>query len=466
LGAQKRFQERYERPIEDGRDRTASEWTIKTAEKANTKLQELLRPYFLQRMKRDVFQSILPPKSDLIVWTHMSEKQRSMYEDYVQNGNSVASLLAGVTSSPLEAITWLKKLCCHPSLVPRNEESLRKFDIMELTHDSAKLQVMVDLVERLQWSGHRMLIFSQSTRMLDIIERVLNSMKVLTLRIDGSTKEKDRQRFVDQFNADNSTVGVMLLSTKAGGLGLTLTGADRVIIFDPSWNPADDAQAVDRSYRIGQRNPVTVYRLITAGTVEEKMYEKQVYKDGIRRTVVETSGSNTARYFTPSELSEVFKLGPEGECSFLDKMNTDMENRPEAAIGSSGKPSFLSEHPSVIGITSHDDVYSSKSNESNNPSAAPFATPQPKQKVVGRSQRVLMKKNVLQAENQPVPVDALPTVYTVDSSEQFEALKDEKLLRSLQDCLDVLENDSVQGQEKISLHQKIAKVSHDLGWLK
>lgn len=139
------------------------------------------------------------------------------------------------------------------------------------------------------------MVFSQSTKTLDIIERVLEGVNLS--RIDGSTKEKDRQRFVDDFNSPSSTVDVMLVSTKAGGLGLTLTGASRAIIFDPSWNPAEDSQAVDRCYRIGQLREVQVFRLIASGTVEEKMYEKQVHKDGIRRAVVTSSGNSTARFF-------------------------------------------------------------------------------------------------------------------------------------------------------------------------
>ena len=110
--------------------------------------------------------------------------------------------------------------------------------------------------------------------MLDIIERVLESIPFS--RIDGSTKETERQRRVDDFNSSKGRTEVMLLSTKAAGIGLTLTGADRAIIYDPSWNPAEDAQAVDRCYRIGQKKEVTVFRFITAGTVEEQMYEKQV----------------------------------------------------------------------------------------------------------------------------------------------------------------------------------------------
>jgi DNA excision repair protein ERCC-6 len=187
-----------------------------------------------------------------------------MYENYLVDGGTVAALLSGESKSPLEALSWLKKLCAHPCLVNGNKLQVYN-DEKELLDQSAKLQVLVSLIARLNQSGHRFLVFSQSTKMLDIIERVV---PFSLARIDGKTK--NRQNIVDCFNKQDSTFDGMLLSTKAAGVGLTLTGADRAIIFDPSWNPADDSQAVDRCYRIGQSRNVTIYRLISAGTVEGK----------------------------------------------------------------------------------------------------------------------------------------------------------------------------------------------------
>lgn len=195
--------------------------------------------------------------------------------------------------SPLEAITYLKKLCDHPLLV----SDMRCYKKSEI--ESGKLQVLLYLLGELKCNGHKSLIFSPSTKILDIIE---SSLPLNLARIDGQTKGKDRQKLVDEFNRKESKIDAMLLSTKAAGIGLNLTGADRAIIFSPSWNPADDAQAVDRCYRIGQRKDVVVYRFITAGTVEEKMYEKQVYKDGIRRTITTTSGCATERFFDEDDL--------------------------------------------------------------------------------------------------------------------------------------------------------------------
>jgi len=189
-------------------------------------------------------------------------------------------------------------------------------------------------------------------------------------RIDGSTKGKDRQAIVDRFNKEDTSFDAMLLSTKAAGIGLTLTGADRAIIYDPSWNPADDSQAVDRCYRIGQKNNVTVYRFITAGTVEERMYEKQVLKDGIRRTITTKSGCATERHFSDKDLSRLFELLPDKVCEMLDKIK---EKTKSGVLGSSGRRSILETHHQVVGVSSHDMVYNATVVNISTPEQSPFA---------------------------------------------------------------------------------------------
>jgi len=311
-----------------------------------------IQPHFLQRLKKTTFKNKLPTKKELVVWTHLSSKQRSMYEDYLEYGETVQMVLSGETKSPLQAIAYLKKVCGHPALIRSQTDIINNVfhhtdrSAEELIEDSAKLQALVALVNHLIEFEHRILIFSQSTKMLDIIEKVFQQIKMG--RIDGTTKERDRQYIVDKFNQDESKITIMLLSTKAAGLGLTLTGADRAIIFDPSWNPADDSQAVDRCYRIGQTKKVTVYRLISAGTVEERMYEKQVFKDGIRRTILTNGGDATERHFDKAELRRIFKLDPIGHCDMIGKLGR--HSGPETS-------SILESIKCVLGVTSHDLVY-------------------------------------------------------------------------------------------------------------
>jgi hypothetical protein len=502
---------RFSKPIEAARDKDATGHTMRIGEKANEELQQLLRPYFLQRLKIDFLADKLPTKSDFVVWTHISSKQRSLYEQYVDSGQSaVASVLSGESKSPLEAITWLKKLCGHPILVDKKYQgtaiNFEDYDPDELIRYSSKLQVLVALIDRLRRDGHRTLIFSQSTRMLDIIERVL--YRVRLSRIDGSTKEKDRQSRVDDFNSKSSRTEVMLLSTKAAGVGLTLCGADRCVVYDPSWNPAEDSQAVDRCYRIGQTKAVVVFRLIAAGTVEEKMYEKQVHKDGIRRAVMTSTGSATTRYFDRSELSKMFKLAPAGACEILERLKAS----GQGGSNLSGQ-TILSSHEGVVGVSSHDGLYTAKSlvtlvDEDDSPNKNPFSSnpdpshppslrlenmgvdenKKPAEKVLGRSQRALLGKD--EKENMPTRDAATIAIsresmggnrtniedpQTQSRDNRLDALRrvDEmrasgKLVSALSLLMDLFEGKYKALDDKdvkMKVHERIALISNELGWL-
>lgn len=248
LGSHKDFLNEFGKPIEAARSADAERFEVERGESAMHELQQLIQPYFLQRMKSEYLAEALPPKHEYVLWTNLSPSQRYLYEEYVQSEH-VSSIVGGEAKSPLFAISWLQKLCGHPLLVEKETvELIDSFDdhnIDYLMQASAKLNAMYNLVDALILKGHRTLIFSQSTTVLDIIERVLKDEFKLS-RIDGQTKGKDRQTIVDEFNESDSDVEIMLISTKAGGQGLTLTGADSCIVYDPSWNPAEDAQAVGK----------------------------------------------------------------------------------------------------------------------------------------------------------------------------------------------------------------------------
>ncbi|GFR41048.1 hypothetical protein Agub_g1691 [Astrephomene gubernaculifera] len=175
---------------------------------------------------------------------------------------------------------------------------------------SCKTAFVLALLEQLHAEGHRTLIFSQSKVMLSILEAGVKTMKMAYCRIDGDVSSaEERQALVNRFQT-NDKIPVFLLTSQVGGLGLTLTAADRVIIVDPAWNPSVDNQSVDRAYRLGQTRDVVVYRLITCGTVEEKIYRKQVYKGGLLKTGTEEGIQ--FRYFTQTELRDLFSVTPEG----------------------------------------------------------------------------------------------------------------------------------------------------------
>ena len=481
LGSIKTFMNRYGNIIEEGRQRNASEWTVKKSNEMNTELQRKLQPYFLQRLKKTEFEGTMPGKKELVVFTRLSAKQRRMYSDYTKG------IIFDSELSPLAAVSWLKMLCGHPSLV---KEASRKYidcDSDLLLKDSAKLKVLIDLLIRLKHSGHRTLVFSQSTKMLDVIETVFTQSSVSYLRIDGSTAGNLRQKAVDDFNDCDNRIDAMLLSTKAAGVGLTLTGADRAIIFDPSWNPSEDSQAVDRCYRIGQTKDVTVYRFIAAGTVEEKMYEKQVHKDGIKRVVL-SSDSATARYFDNSELKDLFKLGDEGVSDTLEKFSMKSAN---SAAGATGKPSFLSKHPLVVGVASHDVLYSSVEDANDevqilSSDKAPFSR-KPFQR---NDSQLIHQLQALNVDDTLTPlggqknktrqiIDNAKARRTHDSSriqicstvEQLLSKADSLIAiqeygKAMVMLLDLVENETkLSSDTKLALHTKVSCVASLLGWL-
>lgn len=267
-------------PIEAARDKDAAESQIEKGKETAKNLQDILKPYLLQRQKIDFLKGKLPSKKDFVVWTHLSDKQRSLYSAYVEaKDGAVMDTILGVKSSPLVALSWLKKLIGHPVLVSEEEDKqglISAASPCSLLRDSVKLQIATDLVYQFSQKGHKTLIFSQSTKSLDILQRVLEGNLVLG-RVDGQVTGKHRQHVVDRFNERGSAISVMLISTGAGGVGLTLNAADRVILYDPAWNPASDSQAVDRCYRIGQTKDVFVYRLIAAGTIEEKVCQHSTF---------------------------------------------------------------------------------------------------------------------------------------------------------------------------------------------
>ncbi|XP_067685649.1 DNA excision repair protein ERCC-6-like isoform X2 [Haliotis asinina] len=349
LGTARTFKMEYENPIIRSRERDATAGERRLGQEMAESLKKIIEPYFLRRTKAEVTDKnkgeqkaedgkkeltkmpSLGRKNDLVVWLFLTQTQLKIYEDFLAL-DSVKELLM-TSKSPLVALTVLKKICDHPRLLstracaqlgldgddglndsgdsPSGMESaanrINHIDDEVLIGESGKLLVLVDLLDNLKSEGHRCLVFSQSRKMLDIIQKVVTNRGHRVMRLDGTiTQLCDRDQRIQKFQADNS-FSVFLLTTQVGGVGLTLTSADRVVIYDPSWNPATDAQAVDRVFRIGQNKNVVIYRLITCGSVEEKIYRRQIFKDSITR---QTTGSskNPYRYFTKGELRELFTL--------------------------------------------------------------------------------------------------------------------------------------------------------------
>jgi chromodomain-helicase-DNA-binding protein 1 len=297
-------------------------------EKGYQKLHKELEPYILRRVKKDVEKS-LPAKVEQILRVEMTTIQKQYYKWILtKNFNALLKGRKGSTSTFLNIVIELKKCCNHAMLIkqPDDEKPIvtQEDALKELLKGSGKLVLLDKLLCRLKETGHRVLIFSQMVRMLDILAEYLQKRHFSFQRLDGSIKGEIRKQALDHFNAEGSQDFCFLLSTRAGGLGINLATADTVIIFDSDWNPQNDLQAQARAHRIGQKNQVNIYRLVTARSVEEEIVERAKQKmvldhlviqrmDTTGRTVLDKNSTNVngANPFSKEELSAILKFGAE-----------------------------------------------------------------------------------------------------------------------------------------------------------
>lgn len=258
-----------------------------------SKLHEILRPFLLRRMKRDVL-SFIPLKKEIVIYCGMSSLQKLYYEKVLDN--SIRETLVSMNIEGANAISQinqlmnLRKVSNHPFLFgePRDSKTgqyLGEANPKLLIMASGKLKLLDRMLPALKEQKRKVLLFSQMTQMLDILQDYLHHKDYQCCRLDGTTKLADRQESIDSFNRDEEMF-CFLISTKAGGLGINLTAADTCIIFDSDWNPHQDLQAQDRCHRIGQTKNVVVYRLLTAGTVEIEMLQKQISKKKLDRMTI------------------------------------------------------------------------------------------------------------------------------------------------------------------------------------
>uniref|UniRef100_A0AAX7ST26 DNA helicase n=1 Tax=Astatotilapia calliptera TaxID=8154 RepID=A0AAX7ST26_ASTCA len=289
-----------------------------------TSLHKELEPFLLRRVKKDVEKS-LPAKVEQILRVEMSAIQKQYYKWILtRNYKALSKGTKGSTSGFLNIMMELKKCCNHCYLIkpPEDNEFLNRAEALQhLIRSSGKLVLLDKLLVRLKERGHRVLIFSQMVRMLDILAEYLRSRQFLFQRLDGSIKGEMRKQALDHFNAEGSEDFCFLLSTRAGGLGINLASADTVVIFDSDWNPQNDLQAQARAHRIGQKRQVNIYRLVTKGSVEEDIIERAKKKmvldhlviqrmDTTGKTVLHT-GSAPSAPFNKEELSAILKFGAE-----------------------------------------------------------------------------------------------------------------------------------------------------------
>jgi chromodomain-helicase-DNA-binding protein 7 len=256
------------------------------------KLHQVLRPYLLRRMKEDVEKSI-PPLQETIIDIEMTTIQKTVYKALYENNKGMLLKGSGFNfnTSLNNLEIQLRKCCNHPFMLKELKEDMvrdcktKREYLEKLITCSGKMILLDKLIEKILKEEGKVLIFSQFTQMLYLIEEYLKMKGVLYERIDGSVKAKERQNSIDRFNLPLSKVNVFLLSTKAGGVGINLTSANVVIIFDSDWNPQNDVQATARAHRIGQENEVKVYRLITKKSYESEMFERASKKLGLDQAI-------------------------------------------------------------------------------------------------------------------------------------------------------------------------------------
>ncbi|XP_073908665.1 DNA excision repair protein ERCC-6-like 2 isoform X4 [Castor canadensis] len=387
FGSRVHFQKQFSDPVEHGQRHTATKRELATGRKAMCRLAEKMSGWFLRRTKA-LIQDQLPRKEDRMVYCALTDFQKAVYQTVLETEDVTLILQSSqpctcssgrkrrnccyktnshgetVKTLYLSYLTVLQKVANHVALLQaastsRHQETLTKriceqvfsrfpgfvqksrdaaFETLSDPKYSGKMKVLQQLLNHFRKSRDKVLLFSFSTKLLDVLQQYCMASGLDFRRLDGSTKSEERLRIVKEFNSTHD-VNICLVSTMAGGLGLNFVGANVVILFDPTWNPANDLQAIDRAYRIGQCRDVKVFRLISLGTVEEIMYLRQLYKQQLHCVVV--GSENAKRYFEAVQgskehrgelfgISNLFRLRPQGSCLTRDIL--EREGQVEAGI--------------------------------------------------------------------------------------------------------------------------------------
>ena len=288
LFSYRNFKNLYEIPIVKEKDEVAVK-----------KLKMLIEPFVLRRTKQEVLKE-LPDKTVSVLKSSMQEEQRNIYLSYLMEAKQEvreAIDIDGLERSHMKilaVLTRLRQICCHPSVFIDNYEG-----------GSSKLDQCMELIRDGISSNHKILLFSGYTSIFPIIEEELKKNETSYLKLTGATKVSERLDLVNKFN-NNNDIKVFLISLKAGGNGLNLTGADMVIHYDPWWNASAENQATDRAYRIGQKNNVQVYKLITKDSIEEKIYDLQKNKSELIDNVLDINTSFVNK-LSKEEIMELFE---------------------------------------------------------------------------------------------------------------------------------------------------------------
>ncbi|CEJ82857.1 Putative DNA repair protein rhp54 [[Torrubiella] hemipterigena] len=320
LGSRLEFRKRFEIPILRGRDADASEADRQRGDESTAELLGIVNKFLIRRTN-DILSKYLPVKYEHVVFCNLAPFQLDLYNYFITSPD-IKALLRGKGSQPLKAINILKKLCNHPDLLNLSDDlpgsdskypedyvpkESRGRDREVKPWYSGKMQVLDRMLARIrQDTNDKIVLISNYTSTLDLFERLCRSRQYGCLRLDGTMNVSKRQKLVDKFNDPEGEEFVFLLSSKAGGCGINLIGANRLVLFDPDWNPAADQQALARVWRDGQKKDCFVYRFIATGTIEEKIFQRQSHKQSLSSCVVD-SAEDVERHFSLDSLRELFQ---------------------------------------------------------------------------------------------------------------------------------------------------------------
>ena len=330
LGTYKTFMKEFEGPIVKSRQPGALQKDVEKGEARNEDLASLTSPFILRR-NADILSKYLPPKTEYVLFCRPTTAQATAYQHVLACPAFQAAL--GSPEASLQLITVLKKVCNSPFLLnpkttpdpsnpvnPMTESLLSSVPLHLLRNNasSTKLRTLDQLLHTLRTTtNEKVVLVSNYTSTLDLLSTLLTSLSHPFLRLDGSTPSSKRQDLVDTFNRDPaSSCFAFLLSAKAGGVGLNLIGASRLVLFDVDWNPATDLQAMARIHRDGQKRKCYIYRFLMAGGIDEKIWQRQVTKLGLASNVMEQKGGSSN--FTKEELKDLFRLDEGLSCQTHD----------------------------------------------------------------------------------------------------------------------------------------------------
>ncbi|KAK5580828.1 hypothetical protein RB653_000852 [Dictyostelium firmibasis] len=362
LGSLTDFKKSFITPINKSRESPNSTTTTSEGIRKSVQLSKLVKP-FIMRRKSNILEKYLPPKRVQIIFCKLSSLQTELYKS-ILNSNGVKSILSGGgggsrgSATSLSTITLLKKLCNSPSLLFNSSEEqieiqniLEKYNYtidnyQESQHESGKLLFVEALIKQLKPMNEKLVLVSNFTKTLDVFEKLCKKLSIETIRLDGDVKADSRQALVDKFNIQNVSAKptqyqVFLLSAKAGGVGINLIGGNHLVLYDPDWNPAIDIQAMERVWREGQTKPVFIYRLFSTGTIEEKIYQRQLMKESISNSIVDKKFNDNGGNFSLDDLKDIFSYNENTNSDTHDLLQCNCGNGSSRGNGNGNKRNEL-----------------------------------------------------------------------------------------------------------------------------